>query len=219
MKKGKRAGGRSPRTPRGATRGVVPKRSEGRRQSRDPFKTDWHYLDTTDLGTTPKTAATERGGAGKDDKGKARRPVSHNAVASRKTPRAQDVVYWEPPPKPKPFYSWTDAEIRAWLDKQDVAYQRTAEQLATDAGVPLLEHERQRSEMPCDDCGFDGAPSGAHRATCAVGVVKLPTRSFPKRGNCEKCGGEGYVDLNGGWVHHHTPECSFWEEDDDDLPF
>jgi len=85
---------------------------EGGRQS-SPFSTEWKYLDLDTVGerTTPKTAATERGGAGKVDKGKRSQTHSHNAVTA--TP-SRAFTYFEPPPIRKAFRDFTDDEIIAY---------------------------------------------------------------------------------------------------------
>lgn len=142
--------------------------------------------------TAPKAAA------------RARLPKLSTAYSPLESPEGRGVstgapsaayTYYEPPPPPKPLWALADADVLAWLDTQPFAYQETARQLAGSAGVAVAEHERRRSESPCDECGYDGRPSGMHRARCTVGTVRAPRR-----------------------LPRGTP-APVAEEDDDALPF
>lgn len=155
----------------------------------------------------PKTRRTGGGSSRSPETGGARADRSQRSLPSgvlRADPtgayapsRRGKVTYFEPPPKPPAFFAWSDDEILAWLAKQPTAYQETARLLAAMAEVPVVEHERRRSEPPCDACGYDGTPTKAHRWNCPSGVVKLP----PPRGWKPK---------------EKLPEDV---DEDDDLPF
>jgi hypothetical protein len=133
--------------------------------------------------------------------GHGRQPKVERTVPPQRIGVSDAVVqpsYYEPPPPPKPFWTWSDEEIFAWLDTQDRGYQETARQMAAMTGMDVAASERRRSSSPCV-CGYDGTPSRMHKWNCEVGFIKEP----PLRWAREPVTVQGDSD----------------EDDDDDLPF
>lgn len=168
-----------------------PKPSEGGRPSRSPFHTEWQYLDLGER-TTPKAAATDRGGAGKVEKGRRSQRSAPNAVVDRAgrdgaTP-PRTLTYFEPT---KPWQEKTDKEVLKWLREQDEAYQAHVDESAAawlskgraiaagrsltdwlarwlaapDVRMPTDEElvaYVRRLSAPACPCGFDGSPRSFH---------------------------------------------------------
>ena len=160
----KRARVRKRRASRRPTRVVTPKLSEGGRAFRYFVPEKKHGDDRESGGrpTLPKRVAPSRG--------------MHGLAGS--SPAI--TVYYEPPPRPKPFWSWSNEEIFAWLDRQDPGYQETARQMAALADMDVASNERRRSVSPCSECGYDGTPNGMHRWTCPVGTITAPPPRYAR---------------------------------------
>jgi hypothetical protein len=166
-----------------------PKLREGGRQS-SPFKSEWKYLD---LGTPGR----EKGGGSSRSTGAG----EVSADRSQRSLPSRSVIYYEPPPKVKPFRDLTDEEVLKWFDGQDEKYQSftVANIVEWDAywtarGKPIgltirpatVKYLRAQTAPPCS-CGFSGNPRETHTL------------------DARKC------------FQRKPPELE--DEDDDDLPF